>query len=163
MKDAERETELGAGSLPGADRLNWNLRVTTWSRRANWSSGPALFPSPSLQTVAPSLIWLGQSPKPNATYPACSPPCLPTACVALLREDAAYIASVATVEQAAEMAGVSEGVLTGTDAMWSGSDEDRERQRIERERLRAAHGTTSVDALALLETERSGVPPLGSG
>ena len=61
----------------------------------------------------------------------------------MLREDAAYLACVATVEQAAEMEGVSEAVLTGTDALWSGSDEDRERQRRERERVRAMGGSTS--------------------
>ena len=84
------------------------------------------------------------------------------AVTALLREDADYLASVATVEQAAAAEDVSPGTLSGKAAMWSDSDEDKERQRRERERLRAEGGSTTVDALKHLEAQRHGLPPLGS-
>ena len=53
--------------------------------------------------------------------------------------------------------------MTGDEAIWSGSPEDVERQRRERERLRAAGDSTTVDALKHPEVERHGLPPLGSG
>jgi hypothetical protein len=74
----------------------------------------------------------------------------------LLRDDANTFASISTRPQAAAMEGVSEAALTGEGAMWAGSDEDREFQRRERERLRAAGGSTTVDALKLLEAQRFG-------
>jgi hypothetical protein len=36
------------------------------------------------------------------------------------------------------------------------------RRKRERERLRAAGGSTTVDALALLEAQRHGIAPIGS-
>jgi hypothetical protein len=60
------------------------------------------------------------------------------------------------------MQGITTAALTGDEAMWSGSDEDLARQKRERERLAAAGGSTTVDALKLLEAQRHGVQPLGS-
>jgi hypothetical protein len=44
------------------------------------------------------------------------------------------------------MQGTTTAGLTGDEAMWSGSPEDVERQRRERERLRKAGGNPTVDA-----------------
>ena len=126
-----------------------------------WAS---LFPSPSLQTFAPSHHVAGGRRRATERHLPGLKAAIPAhAIVGLLREDADYLATVSTVEQAAEMAGVSEGTLTGTDAVWSGSDEDRARQRREREALIAAGGSPVVDALKHLEVQRHGLPPLGSG
>jgi hypothetical protein len=60
------------------------------------------------------------------------------------------------------MQGVSTAELTGDEAMWAESDADLARRKRERERLLAAGGNTTVDALKLLEAQRAGTPPLGS-
>jgi hypothetical protein len=80
----------------------------------------------------------------------------------LLRADATVFATISTRDQAAVMQGVSTATLAGDEAMWAGSDEDLARQKRKRERLIAAGGSTTVDALALLEAQRHGLPPLGS-
>jgi hypothetical protein len=64
---------------------------------------------------------------------------LASSMLALLREDAAACATVATAEQAAAMQGVSEVALTGKQAMWAGSEEDRERQQREKKQLIEAY------------------------
>ena len=57
----------------------------------------------------------------------------------LLRKDARYFATASTLEQAAEMQGVSEGALRGKEAMWAGSDEDLAFQQREKKRLMEEH------------------------
>ena len=76
------------------------------------------------------------------------------ACVRALRGDA---------RRAPRRAGTTTAALTGNEAMWSGSDEDQARKRRDRDRLIAAGGSPTVDALALLEAQRHGTPPIGSG
>jgi hypothetical protein len=85
-----------------------------------------------------------------------------TSIFGLLRDDATIFASISTRPQAAVMAGVSEAALSDTSAMWAESDEAEAWRRRERERLIAAGGSTTVDALALLEAQRHGLPPIGS-
>ena len=57
----------------------------------------------------------------------------------LLRSDATVFTTISTREQKAEMEGVSEAMLVGDQAMWAGSDEDREWQRREKARLLEEH------------------------
>jgi hypothetical protein len=60
------------------------------------------------------------------------------------------------------MRGVSTAELTGDEAMWADSDADLAWRKREKERLLAAGGATTVDALKLLEALTHGMPPLGS-
>ena len=82
--------------------------------------------------------------------------------LALLRADAEYVASVSTREQAAEMKGITTAELTGDEAMWADSPADIAWREREKERLVGAGGRTTVDALKLLEAQRSGLGPIGS-
>jgi hypothetical protein len=61
------------------------------------------------------------------------------------------------------MKGITTAELTGDEAMWAGSDADLAWQKREKERLIGAGGRTTVDALKLLEAQRSGLGPIGSG
>ena len=61
------------------------------------------------------------------------------------------------------MKGITTAELTGVEAMWAGSDADLAWQKREKERLIGAGGRTTVDALKLLEAQRSGLGPIGSG
>jgi hypothetical protein len=55
-----------------------------------------------------------------------------------------------------ERLGLSEPATPLTEAMWSESPEHNAWQKRERERIRAAGASTTVDALKLLEAERFG-------
>ena len=162
VRDAERETTKARDRYLSAIAEVERARddVVELRQTTVWVS---LYPSPSLQTVAPANDLAGGRRKETERHLPGAKFALPVAAIlGLLREDAAYVASVSTVEQAAELAGISEGTLTGRHAVWSGSDEDRARRAREREALIAAGGSPVVDSLKLLEAQRYGLPPLGS-
>jgi hypothetical protein len=161
VRDAERETEQAKGRyLEAVDELEQvreqlvGLRETTV-----WAS---LFPSETLATMAPSHALVGGRRRESEQHLPGTGQVPAHAVLALLRADAEYCASVSTVEQAAAMQRVSTAELTTREAMWADSDADLARRKREKERLLAAGGSTTVDALKLLEAQRSGLAPLGS-
>jgi hypothetical protein len=102
----------------------------------------SLFPHDSLQSQPPFTMNLavGRREPYERTMPGLLRGALAASSVfALLREDARACASVATAEQAAAIQGVSEAALTRKQAMWAGSEEDREREKREKQELREAH------------------------
>jgi hypothetical protein len=105
----------------------------------------ALYPSDTLTTFAPSHALVGgRRRETEQQLPGVGQ--LPAHSVlALLRTDADYCASVSTVEQAAEIQGVTTAELTTREAMWAGSDADLARQKREKDQLVAAGGTTTID------------------
>jgi hypothetical protein len=116
-----------------------------------------------LASYAPSHALVGGRPRETARHLASVEQSIaaPNA-FSLLRADAEHFGQVSTRDQAAAMQGVSTAELTGDEAMWAESDADLARRKRERERLLAAGGNTTVDALKLLEAQRAGTPPLGS-
>jgi hypothetical protein len=113
---------------------SWALRET-----AVWA---ALYPSELLRTHAPSHVLVGGRAAEVERHLNIQNQ-LPThGVLAVLRADAEHFSTVATVEQAAAMQGVSTGELKGDEAMWAGSDADLAAQKREKERLRAMYEAT---------------------
>jgi len=121
----------------------------------------AVFPSDTLTTMPPSHA-LVSGRRVETERNGFQTAVLATSVFSLLRDDAGVFAQVATRDQAALMQGTTTAALTGDEAMWADSDEDLARRKRERERLIAAGGRTTVDALALLEAQRHGLSPIGS-
>ena len=119
------------------------------------------FPNDVLQTYPPDHVMVSGRRRESerngftSAVPA-------TSIFGLLRDDAQVFTTITTRDQQAQMQGVSTAALSGDEAMWDDSDEAEAWRKRERERLRQAGATTSVDALALLEVQRHGVPPLGT-
>lgn len=156
VRDAERETEEAKGRYLAAVEMLAEAREDLVGLRetAVWA---ALVPSELLGSMAPSHALVGRRRREAEQHlPGVSGELPAHAVLALLRADAEYFATVSTVEQAAAMQGVSTAELTTREAMWAGSDADLAWQKREKERLIAAGGRTTVDALKLLEAQRFG-------
>jgi hypothetical protein len=156
VRDAERATEearqrylrLVDGLAQARADLVGLRETTVWA---------ALYPSETLMTMAPSHALVGGRLRELEQHLPGGRGALPAhAVLALLRADAEYFTTVSTVEQAAAMQSVTTAELTTREAMWAGSDADLARQKRERERLLKAGGSTTVDALKLLEAQRFG-------
>jgi hypothetical protein len=162
VRDAEREAERAKARYLEAVEMLAQAREDLVGLRETtvWAS---LYPSEMLASMAPSHALVGGRRRESEQHLPGVQGQLPAhAVLALLRADAEYCATVSTIEQAAGMRGVSTAELTTREAMWAGSDADRARQKREKERLIAAGGSMTVDALKLLEAQRMGLPPLGS-
>jgi hypothetical protein len=162
VADAERETaQAKARYLELCDQAEQARAALVELRETTiWAS---LYPSEVLATYAPSHALVGGRPRETARHLASVEQSIaaPNA-FSLLRADAEHFGQVSTREQAAAMQGVSTAELTGDEAMWADSDADLARRKREKDRLLAAGGNTTVDALKLLEAQRAGTPPLGS-
>lgn len=163
VRDAERETErMLQRYLELVDAVEQTREDLVGLRATSvWA---AIFPHESLVSTPPSHALVGgrrretehHLPGLKAELPAHS-------VLGLLRADARYFATVSTLEQAAALKGVSTAELKGGEAMWAGSDADLAWRKREREKLIAAGGSTTVDALKLLDAQRLGLTPFVSG
>jgi len=116
-----------------------------------------LFPSELLATYAPAVELVGGRRQVTLRHMHFAKQGIPAnGTFALLRADAEHFATVATLDQKAAIEGVSTAELTGDGASWAGSDADLAQKKREKERIIAAGGRTTVDALKHLEAERFG-------
>jgi hypothetical protein len=160
VEDAEEETERARdrylSAIAEAERARADLigmrETTVWA---------AVYPSDTLMTYAPSHALVAGRPRESRRHGFQSA-VIASAAFDLLRDDAEVLTTLSTREQAAAMQGTTTAALSGEEAMWAGSDEDVARQQRERERVIAAGGSTTVDALKHLEAQRHGMPPLGT-
>ena len=160
VADAEKETQRARdrylNAIAEAERARDDLiglrETTIWA---------ALFSSDTLASMAPTHVLVAGRRRETERHGfGSAQPAQPI--FDLLRSDSDVYLSVSTREHAAAMQGTSTAALSDNEAMWQGSPKDVERNRRERERLIAAGGSPTVDALALLEAQRYGLPPLGS-
>jgi hypothetical protein len=97
-----------------------------------------LYPSETLQSDPPHMHALAGArlsiqqkhlPGVKAMLPA-------HAVYALLRDDADHLATVASVEQAAEIQGTTKAAISGSEPQWLDSDAQHEQERKDKERAR---------------------------
>jgi len=94
----------------------------------------ALYPSASLTSTPPTHALAGGRQKIQARHlPGLKSELPATGVFALLRDDAEHNATVATVDQAAEIQGVTRAALTQREAVWGGSSKDRDHERTEKQ------------------------------
>lgn len=133
VRDADEETQRAreryVEAIAEVERVRAELiglrETTVWA---------SLYPSDTLRSFAPShaLAGGGRRASERRGFQTAVPA---PAVFDLLRDDAEHLTTVATAEQAAAIDGVSRAALMGDEAMWAGSDEDRERQKREKQRL----------------------------
>ena len=132
VRDAEQETERARDryleAIAEAERARADLIGLNETRV--WAS---LYPSDLLVTMVPTQALAAGRRRESQAHGFTA--AVPAAQVFdLLRDDANVFTTISTRDQAAAMQGTTTAALTGDEAMWAGSDEDREFQRRERER-----------------------------
>jgi len=139
VKEATRETESArARYLAKVDEAEQARGELIANRQTEiWA---AIYPADELASQPASHALCGGLQRPvEAAIPGLKLQLPAFAVFTLLREDGRHLTSIATTEQAALLRDTTVAALTGREAIWSGSPEDLERERREKERARAAH------------------------
>jgi hypothetical protein len=134
VRDADRATEKARARYDELVDELAQVREELIQHRQTSVWAAAIFPHQSLVSLPPCDALLGGRLRATEEHLPGLKRELPAHSVfALLHADADYCASVATVEQAAAIEGVSPSVLRSSDAIWERSPEHEERQRREKE------------------------------